>query len=672
MRGSLLLIAFTLIITVVSVPTQAEEWPDYADIGPTLASYAVTYPTLCEYMSLGQSVDGRELWAIHISDNIGVEENEPEFKYVSTMHGDEIQGTMCCMKLIDYLLTNYGTNSQVTNIVNEVDLWIVPLMNPDGYDKTYRTRTNYNGVDLNRNFPDYGDANSTAGRAAETVIIMNWTAAHSFVASANFHSGALVANYPFDNDLPPSGRHSPDEDVFYYMSEQYAMHNTPMWNSTEWTHGITLGADWYSVNGGMQDWNIHFHKCIEITMELGDTKEPSSSQITTIWNQNRASMLAYIETCLMGVRGIVTDGATGLPVAATVSVAGRDLVVNTDPAVGNYHRMLLPGTYDLTFETAGYDPVTVNNVVVSSGNATVLNVTFAPPAEIVSPNGGEELAVGMPATVTWSGNPTNQYQVQYTDSYDDDVVTDSFERTIIGTPYIITGDRPWVITNSDYHTGSKSASPNAMNNNHIAWLRRMVNDNNISFWYKVSSQSGSDYFNFYVGGNLELHVSGEVDWTYYSTSLPAGNQEIKWEYIKDSSGSSGSDTVWIDDVQIGNATVWTDIVNPSAVGASTATWTPPTASSDYKVRVRTYYGPDHYGEWDESDGTFSAVAPTADGDYDDDGDVDLKDFAGFQACIGSPATGDCGNAFEFTLDGIINATDYAGFQAALDASGPGN
>ncbi len=361
-----------LLLAVGSAPVAADTWTDYNDIGTDLLAHQSTYPTLCERYDLGLSVNGRHLWALRITDNISLEEDEPEFKYIATMHGDEIVGTKMCMMLIDYLLTNYGGDPQATNIVDSVDLWIVPLMNPDGYTSGPRTRYNANLVDLNRNFPDFGDPNTTAGRAIETAHVMNWSAQHAFVASANFHGGALVVNYPFDNSLFGS-QYSPDDDLFIYISEEYSSRNLPMWSGS-WFHGITNGAEWYVVYGGMQDWNYLFMGCNEVTIELGNTKQPSATQIGALWNDNRDAMLAYIETSLIGVRGVVTDGTTGLPLAATVTVAGRNHEVYTDPDVGDYHRMLLAGAYDLTFDAAGYAPVVETGVVVTAGAATVLDV----------------------------------------------------------------------------------------------------------------------------------------------------------------------------------------------------------------------------------------------------------------------------------------------------------
>jgi murein tripeptide amidase MpaA len=96
--------------------------------------------------------------AIQISDNVGVDEDEPSFLYTSSMHGNELTGYVLMLRLIDEILKGYGTNSKYTYLVNEVDIWINPLANPDGAyingdnSVSGATRYNANGVDLNRNF----------------------------------------------------------------------------------------------------------------------------------------------------------------------------------------------------------------------------------------------------------------------------------------------------------------------------------------------------------------------------------------------------------------------------------------------------------------------------------------------------------------------------------------
>jgi hypothetical protein len=124
----------------------------------------------------------------------------------------------------------------------------------------------------------------------------------------------------------------------------------------------------------MQDWNYRYASCNEITIELSNTKKPSASSIPNFWNNNRDSMLSYAEAVHIGVRGIVTDRATGKPVWAEVRVEGNSHPVFTDADVGDYHRMLLPGVYNLTFNAPGYAQKLVENVAVTHGPATRVDI----------------------------------------------------------------------------------------------------------------------------------------------------------------------------------------------------------------------------------------------------------------------------------------------------------
>lgn len=360
-----------------------ESYHTFAEITQELQDIAAANPDLCELQSAGLSVEGRELWFMKISDNVSVEEDEPEFKYISTMHGDEPVGMELLLLLIHHLLDNYGTDEQATFLVNETEIWIMPLMNPDGY--VHHSRYNANGYDLNRNFPDRIDdpVNSPDGRQPETQHIMNWAFAHSSVLSANFHTGALVVNYPWDSCDDPYATYAatPDDALFIHQSLTYSSLNPPMYNSPYFEDGITNGVAWYQIFGGMQDWNYHWMGDNEVTIELNDDKWPPYSEIPALWNENRDSMLAYMELCHRGVRGIVTDAFTGDPLAATVRVFGIDHAVYTDPDVGDYSRMLLAGFYRLDFNAPGYIPQTVESVEVTGETATVVNVVVEPYTE---------------------------------------------------------------------------------------------------------------------------------------------------------------------------------------------------------------------------------------------------------------------------------------------------
>ena len=82
--------------------------------------------------------------------------------------------------------------------------------------------------------------------------------------------------------------------------------------------GITNGAMWYSVSGGMQDWNYLHTNDFEITLELGCWKYPPPEQLPTFWDDNLEALLAYASKVHMGVKGLVRDSASGEPIAGAV------------------------------------------------------------------------------------------------------------------------------------------------------------------------------------------------------------------------------------------------------------------------------------------------------------------------------------------------------------------
>lgn len=373
--------------TQPSIPKVLGVYHSYSSLTSELQTYANTYPNITRLYSLGKSVEGRDLWALLITDNPDEEEDEPEFKYVSTMHGDEPVGTELLLYLTDYMLTRYGTDPRITQLIQETEIWLVPLMNPDGLERN--TRYNANNRDLNRSFPEWpaefsgtifdGAPLRATGREPEVRAVMEWSAANSFVLSANMHTGALVVNYPYDDDDLPSGTNAPtpDDALIRELSLRYSRSNPPMYNSTVFPQGIVNGTVWYSVSGGMQDWNYRYLGCIEVTLELSNTKRPSSTTLATLWENNRESMLRYMESVHIGIRGVVRDRLTGAPVYARVRIDDNPQPVFTDPDVGDYHRLVLPGTYRLHIDAPGYIPYHVSNVEVPDGPATRMDVTLS-------------------------------------------------------------------------------------------------------------------------------------------------------------------------------------------------------------------------------------------------------------------------------------------------------
>jgi len=363
-------------------------YPTYEAYEAMMYQFETDYPDICKIVNIGTLPSSRKLLIARITDNLMANENEPEFLYTSTMHGDETVGYILMLRLIDHLISNYNIDTRLTNLVNNNEIWINPLANPDG---TYAggnssvngaTRFNANNIDLNRNYPDPEDGPHPDGHEwqPETVYFMNFAEDKSFVTSCNIHSGAELCNYPWDTW---SKRHA-DDNWWQYVCREYAdtaQAYSPYRYLTDQNNGITNGYDWYSINGGRQDYMSYFHQCREFTLELSHEFILPASQLNDYWDYNYRSLINYIEQVQYGINGIITDSITGEPIKAEVFIDDHDIdssMVFSSLPVGDYHRPAFAGSYNLTFSAPGYYSKTISNVAVFNRGNTVKNIQLAP------------------------------------------------------------------------------------------------------------------------------------------------------------------------------------------------------------------------------------------------------------------------------------------------------
>lgn len=370
-------------------------YPTYNTYDSMMTKFQTNYPNLCRTFSIKTLSSGRKILFVKISDNPDSTENEPKFLYTSSMHGDELTGYILTLRLIEYLLTNYGTDARITNMLNNTEIWINPLANPDGTfaggNNTVAgaTRSNANGIDFNRNFPDPMDGPHPDANAwqPETMAFMTLADSIQFTMSANIHGGAEVCNYPFDTwaTLPA------DNSWWNYVCREYAdtVHiNGISGYLTYLDNGVTNGYAWYQITGGRQDYMNYFKHCREFTLEISNTKKPTASTLPNYWNYNYRSLLNYIEQCQYGIRGIITDSITGLPLKAKIFIQGHDAdsshVYSMLP-IGNYYRPIYAGNYSVTYSATGYNSKTLN-VNVQNKVASIKNVQLAPSINSIDKN----------------------------------------------------------------------------------------------------------------------------------------------------------------------------------------------------------------------------------------------------------------------------------------------
>ncbi|KAM4611250.1 carboxypeptidase Z-like isoform 2-T2 [Polymixia lowei] len=409
--------------------------------------------------SIGHSVEGKDLLVIEFSNNPGEHELlEPEVKYIGNMHGNEVMGRQLLIYLIQYLCSEYLLgNERIQTLINTTRIHILPSMNPDGYDLAaagsqdsaddeeaprYDSwnvgRTNAEGIDLNRNFPDltsivYRRRRHKSHRtdhipipdfywfgkvAPETYAVMKWVRSIPFVLSANFHGGDLVVSYPYDLSKHPLERKmfspTPDEQIFKFLARTYANAHSTMANESEWCGssrnsqgGIVNGAQWYSFAGGMQDFNYLHTNCFEVTVELGCDKFPAEEELYTGWHENKEALLTFIEAAHRGIKGLVKDEDGNGIKGASVSVRGIRHDVTTAEN-GDYWRLLTPGVHILTATAPGYTRA-MKRVHLPSRMRQAGRVDFVLQKAVLEPDMEEDYSI--PSLGTYERfDPYNQYE----------------------------------------------------------------------------------------------------------------------------------------------------------------------------------------------------------------------------------------------------------------------
>ena len=365
-------------------------YPTYGIYCEMMQYFADTYPEICKLDTIGTSFSGYKLLAVKISDNVNDDESEPEFFLGGQMHGDELIGGMVCLRLIDKLLHEYGNNQEVTNLVDNMEIFINPLSNPEGtyiagpdsvnYSIRY-TRNGYgwdNFIDMNRNFPDAiaGDHPDEKEYSLETEAFMQYADAHHFVMSANLHSGAEVVNYPFDTDsiLPA------DNAWWEMVSAEYValarQYGGGSYMTSDFPSGYINGFAWYTITGSRQDYMNYFKHCREVTLELSIDKKLPNDMLESYTSRNIPPMMAYMKRATMGLQGFVTDSITGEPLMSMVFVSGHDYFcsqVYSFLPTGEYYRFLKAGHYNVSFYANGYIHKTIS-VDVSDNSPLRLDV----------------------------------------------------------------------------------------------------------------------------------------------------------------------------------------------------------------------------------------------------------------------------------------------------------
>ncbi|XP_069043057.1 probable carboxypeptidase X1 isoform X2 [Lepisosteus oculatus] len=416
---------------------------NYKEMRKLMKEVTEECPDITRIYSIGKSYMGFKLYVMEISDNPGKHElGEPEFRYVAGMHGNEALGRELLLNLMQYMCREYKRgNPRVVRLVEETRIHLLPSMNPDGYEAAYEKgselagwalgRYSVEGIDMNHNFADLNSVMwesqereqdktkavnhyipipeyytlETAFVAPETRAVINWMEKIPFVLSANLHGGELVVTYPFDmtrdwapKELTPTA----DDSFFRWLATVYATTNRVMANPDrrdchyedfKQHNNIINGANWHTVPGSMNDFSYLHTNCFEVTVELSCDKFPHASELPTEWENNKESLLIYMEQVHRGLKGVVRDKDTQAGIAdAIVSVDDIDHDIRT-AFDGDYWRLLNPGEYEVTVRAEGYIPAKRMCRVNYEGHPTIcdfeLSKTFKQRLREILAKGGK-------------------------------------------------------------------------------------------------------------------------------------------------------------------------------------------------------------------------------------------------------------------------------------------
>ncbi|KAJ6668989.1 hypothetical protein lerEdw1_007798 [Lerista edwardsae] len=384
-------------------------------------------PNITRVYNIGKSHQGLKLYAVEISDNPGEHEvGEPEFRYMAGAHGNEVLGRELLLLLMQFMCQEYlAGNPRIMRLIEDTRIHLLPSINPDGYEKAYEVgselggwslgRWTQDGIDINNNFPDlntllweaedrkrilrkipnhhisipewYLSENATV--AVETRAVIAWMEKNPFVLGGNLQGGELVVAYPYDmvRSTWKTQEHTPtpDDHVFRWLAYSYASTHRLMTDARrrvchtedfQKEDGTINGASWHTVAGSINDFSYLHTNCFELSIYVGCDKYPHESELPEEWENNRESLIVFMEQVHRGIKGMVRDQhGKGIP-NAIISVEGVNHDIRT-ASDGDFWRLLNPGEYVVTAKAEGYTVSTKNCAVGYDMGATRCDFTIS-------------------------------------------------------------------------------------------------------------------------------------------------------------------------------------------------------------------------------------------------------------------------------------------------------
>jgi len=293
----------------------------FAETVSEMTAYAAAHPSIARLDTVGMSLEGRPLLAIEISDHPGVDEGEPEVLLDGCHHARELMSVELPLDAMRRLLDGYGVDPLLTALVDSRHIWILPIVNPDGYvwveshsggqsSNWWRKNRRPNGdgtigVDLNRNYGiqwGYDDTGSSPVGSSETyrgaapfsepetAALRDFVASRSFTIAVSFHSYGDLVLYPWGYDRLDT----PDHSVFFALGDSVSRQNG-------YRAGNPKSNAIYLTNGGSDDWlygdNVLKPPVLGFTIELNSSLEgfdPPENLIGPTCASNWGAVLTFL------------------------------------------------------------------------------------------------------------------------------------------------------------------------------------------------------------------------------------------------------------------------------------------------------------------------------------------------------------------------------------------
>jgi hypothetical protein len=370
-------------------------YPTYDAFVQIMTRFQTDYPELAKLMELGPTVQNRKVYLLKVTGGVAAGAGKPRFLHISMVHGDEMLNYMNTLHMIDTLLSGYGSVPRFKTLLDNIEIWFVPLYNPDGCykggDSTVQSarRYNANNVDINRNYPcpcgrtanNHAVTGEYTTRQPENAALFNLWNRYVFHIAADVHSGSETMLWPYGS----IARKPCDEDWYQWVCKRYVdlVHSV---NASYFTQcgGDGMGniySELYECHGTSIDYSIFNLRGRTITMETSLKKMLAESDLRKYWEFNREPLLQLYEVLLTGIQGTVKNAVTKEPIlCAKIQETTHDFDsawTYTDSA-GFYLRYIQKGAWNLTFSKPGFTSKTVALTVADYALKYPLDVELDP------------------------------------------------------------------------------------------------------------------------------------------------------------------------------------------------------------------------------------------------------------------------------------------------------